>query len=56
MTDLFREFSMNAMGIRASGAAAVNLCHLAAGEFAGVVSGSCREVASLEYSRCIKPD
>jgi fructose-1,6-bisphosphatase/inositol monophosphatase family enzyme len=32
MTELFREFSMNAMGIRASGAAAVNLCHLAAGE------------------------
>eukprot|EP00882_Tetradesmus_deserticola_P028399 GHRQ01031634.1.p1 GENE.GHRQ01031634.1~~GHRQ01031634.1.p1 ORF type:complete len:105 (+),score=40.69 GHRQ01031634.1:244-558(+) len=32
MAELFRDFSMNAMGIRASGAAAVNLCHLAAGQ------------------------
>jgi fructose-1,6-bisphosphatase/inositol monophosphatase family enzyme len=36
MTELFREFSMNSMGIRASGAAAVNLCHLAAGEQAAL--------------------
>lgn len=31
MVDLFKDFSQHAMGIRASGAAAVNLCHLAAG-------------------------
>jgi fructose-1,6-bisphosphatase/inositol monophosphatase family enzyme len=31
LTDLYTDFSQTAMGIRASGAAAVNLCHLAAG-------------------------
>eukprot|EP00878_Enallax_costatus_P007646 GHUV01008005.1.p3 GENE.GHUV01008005.1~~GHUV01008005.1.p3 ORF type:complete len:145 (+),score=32.00 GHUV01008005.1:2217-2651(+) len=32
MVELFKDFSQHAMGIRASGAAAVNLCHLAAGQ------------------------
>ncbi|KAF8065529.1 IMPL1 [Scenedesmus sp. PABB004] len=32
MAELFRDFTSNAMGMRASGAAAVNLCHLAAGQ------------------------
>lgn len=30
-SELYREFSRSAMGVRASGAAATNLCHLAAG-------------------------
>jgi hypothetical protein len=45
MADLYKDFTMNSMGVRCSGAAAANLCHLAeggAGRRVGVQEGQGR--------------